>query len=90
MFFVNWKVSIPQCLYKLKMNAILFKLKKQKLKLECKGKRNRDYSILVCRPALVSHCHVCSRDMGNEEALKVIPDHVLESCAPSMGPHLSH
>lgn len=76
-------------------NEILFKVKKNKLKLKHKGKGsrddsilvNRDYSVLVCCPALVSHCHVHpkGRQQGGAEVFFYL---MLEPCAPSMGPHL--
>lgn len=75
-------------------SEILFKVKKNRLKLKHKGKGNRDdsilvnrhYSVLVCCPALVSLCHVHSkgRQQGGTEVFFYL---MLESCAPSMGPH---
>lgn len=57
---MDWKVSVPELLYKWKMNEILFKVKKPKVKLELKGRRNRDF-VLACHSALTSHCHFLSR-----------------------------
>lgn len=58
MFSVDWDVLILQLLYKLKINEIIFKVKKPKMKPE--GKRTRDRSVLTCHSALVSHCHFLS------------------------------
>lgn len=61
---VNSSVSLQ-----VETNEILFRVKKNKLKLKHKGKGNRDDSILVNRdysvpflcPALVCHCHIHSK-----------------------------
>lgn len=45
MFSVDWKVLILQFLYKLKINEIIFKVKKPKIKLQ--GKRTRDLSVAI-------------------------------------------
>lgn len=81
-------VSSSQLLYEWKMDEIVVKVKKPKVKLELNRKKNRDF-VLACSSALASHCHFLSRARRRAGTQGLFLT-VLESCAPSTGSHISH